>query len=1152
MTHHKIPMIIATAAAGMFATHAEAQLFENLEKFVDRVNVGDPEVGNGREGPKGLALVDFDADGKLDIAASNLDGTVSIAYGQGGLAFEKAVHLRTGSLTLRQLVADDVNADGRADLITAAPHEGLVHVFLNQGNRKFAASAPIAAWPTSRNLSTGDFNGDGKLDVAVSGRDRGVVLYSGDGSGVFVQEADAGPELWAVDSEWGFRPVYSLQTVRAPGAATDQLLVTHANTSICWTLDGTGKILNKAFLSHQPHALKIGSIAEKGDDGLPSVISADKSLGTVELRLLNAEAWASGVPQLEPNPYQIVRVPGAPRYVEIADIDNDGWNDMVVVLRNFDRLITYKNEAGKMVASSEMPVGTSPRELAAGDLNDDGLTDFVVINRWSQDVSALLASDQGTGFQALDQVYPETGEVAGLEIYDLNRDGLDDIVQIHRASGDVSVRMARKGGKLSEPAFYYMGTFPSSIFFKDLNNDQVMDISTANLGRADYIDGSVSVRLGNVDGTFNELLNFKTEDGSAIFAIVSQDFNGDGKMDFAVGYFDCRLSFYQGMGDDEFKHTRTIPFTYESRVMTTGDWDQDGDYDIAGAGYAGNVVILENDGDLLHRTGDRLDYKAGGSGKIGTREITTSDINEDGDPDLLIGTGDGVVAYLGGAGSTFKEMSERLPGTEFPASSLVASDFDNDGIEDIAVSCRVLSCVIILKGEGKGSYVPALTVDVPSGEFVRTGDIDGDGLADLIGSGGALWVALSSRSPGEAPPWNGVPIRPPKSQVMINEILASNNRYRFPGAGENTPDAVEVYNGYNSPISVGGWTLRRIHTLPSGQREIREGRLWGSIEANGRRVVYCDKSNNGYTDGSWLQRVNFKLPASGATLELVNPEGKIVDSVTYPPLELNHSFARYQDGIESFRHNMLPDIGEMNVDNGSLEPTVFFDGFTANTLEAGVPIKLTARANDDVGVIGLTVAYRRVDIEDAPIEKILLYDDGAHDDGEMLDGVFAGELPALPDRAEIQFFVEAVDLNNKTVTLPGDPVFAPRTSAASRLNQIYTLSIGNPLEHLEISEIVTDNESLWQTFDHVDENGQLVKRWLNPDYIELRNTGHEPIDLSGLSMGQSFFEKEENLFTFEDGTVISPASTWSSTSLTTTWAQIMPISLSGRTGSRYF
>ncbi|MDA0813281.1 MAG: VCBS repeat-containing protein, partial [Verrucomicrobia bacterium] len=670
--------------------NAGAQLFDNLVKFVDRIGVGDPAVNTGREGPKGLALVDFDADGKLDVATSNLDGTISVAYGQGGLAFDPAVHLRTVSLTLRQLIAADVNGDSRPDLLAAGPHEGLVHVFINQGSRRFVPGAPIVAWPTSRNIATGDYNGDGKLDVAVSGRERGVVLYAGDGVGGFSEMADAGPELGAVDSQWGFRPVYSLESVRAPGAAMDQLLVTHANSWFCWTLAGDGTILNKATLSHQAHALTVGIVTANSANGVPSVATSDKTLGTVELRLLKADSWAAGVAELESAPHQVIRVPGAPRYVQLADLNNDGWNDMVVVLRNFDRVLTYKNEQGTMVASSEMPVGTSPRELAAGDLNADGLTDFVVINSSSADVSALLASEQGTGFQALDQVYPETGEVSALDVRDLNGDGRDDIIQTHRASGDVSVRISGPGGKLKEPMFFPMGTFPSSLDFRDINGDGIEDISTANLGRDQYVNGSVSVRLGNPDGSFQDLLTFDTADGGRVFAIAAQDFNNDGMTDFAVGYFDCRLSFYKGIDASTFEFTRTVPFIYEPRVMTAGDFDQDGDYDIAGAGYAGDVVVLESDGNLLTRTGQRRDYGASSS-KIGTREITQTDVNGDGDPDLLLGTGDGVVVYAGGPGTSFHMTSDKLPGTDFPASSLVTSDFDNDGKDDIAVSCRVLS-----------------------------------------------------------------------------------------------------------------------------------------------------------------------------------------------------------------------------------------------------------------------------------------------------------------------------------------------------------------------------------------------------------------------------------------------------------------------------
>ncbi|MEM7383495.1 MAG: VCBS repeat-containing protein, partial [Verrucomicrobiota bacterium] len=100
MRYHPISVFLLFLVLHAGSIPATAQLFENLEKFVDRVNVGDPEVTHGREGPKGVALVDFDGDGKPDIATSNLDGTISVAWGKGGLDFEQAVHLRTGSLTL--------------------------------------------------------------------------------------------------------------------------------------------------------------------------------------------------------------------------------------------------------------------------------------------------------------------------------------------------------------------------------------------------------------------------------------------------------------------------------------------------------------------------------------------------------------------------------------------------------------------------------------------------------------------------------------------------------------------------------------------------------------------------------------------------------------------------------------------------------------------------------------------------------------------------------------------------------------------------------------------------------------------------------------------------------------------------------------------
>ncbi len=1093
-----------------------AQLFENLERFASRIDVGDPDVPSaGREGPKSICLSDLDGDGKLDIVTGNLDGTVSLSFGEGELAFEESVHLQTGAKTLRGLICADLNEDGRPDIATAAPAEGLVHLFFNQGDRNFATPTPLKTFESARNLIDGDFDGDGHRDLAVAGREQGVVAYRGDGQGSFAVLGSA-PDLYGGHDEWfvGWRPVYSMQTVSRPSSQNpaltqDWLIATHAETDQVWMLKTNlfGDLKGDAFhIGHLPHSLEAGVISRQGNDGPPNLLTADKRRGTIHIFASDPSAWNRGELDFGET-IQEIHVPGAPRDLQISDLNGDGWNDLVVVLRNFNRLIIYHNNEGQLHAVTETPVGTSPRELAAGHLNDDNLEDFVVINRQSQDVSVLLASDEETGFEALDQVYPVAGEVAGLELHDLTGDGRDDVIQLHRSSGDVSVRLSGSKGQLERPRYYHMGVLPSGLELRDLDGDQHLDLLTANLGRRRHSNGEVAIRMGRPDGSFGPRAQVPTEGGARIFAIEAADFNKDGIVDFAVGYFDCRISFFEGYQDGSYKLRRTDRFTYESRVMVTGDFDQDGDTDIAGAGYAGDVVVLVNEGDILTTsTQKRFDYPPQQESKFGTREIRALDINDDGDLDLMVGSGKGVMALLGSTGASFEPQKEPLKGAAFPASSMAEGDMDGDGIADLAVSCRILACVTILKGGDDGEFLPAVTVDVPAGEFVRVGDVDGDGQTDLVGSGDALWVALSSRSPEAGPPTTWKPQRPALPQVVINEILPSNSRYRFEHTPTETPDAIELYNGASQDMNLKNWTLERIQKLEDGKTESKEFEFPDfTIATNDRLVLYASKR-----DHKSPYHTGFKLPADGATLILRDDDGIEVDRVEYPPMEADLSFSRYQDGVQAFRHNLFPDIGSANIDNGELEPTLFFDGFDFEKLGPNQPLKVTARANDDVGVIALNVVYRPIGQPEVLPAHTVLYDDGMHGDGGMLDGLFAGELPGLPQGSEIQFFVEATDLNNKTTYLPNDPIFA---TTREQLRNVYTLGLTEGISGLEISEVVTDNETIEVLRNHSEGENNTY----GLDYAELRNFGTEPIDLAGLMLARSFAAQDGSLFTFPFG-----------------------------------
>jgi len=155
-------------------------------------------------------------------------------------------------------------------------------------------------------------------------------------------------------------------------------------------------------------------------------------------------------------------VNGEPRDAELTDFDGDGWNDVVIAIRDADKVQAYRNVQGALVLAAEAPVGRSPRELALADFNNDHCADVAVVNRDSYDVSILLGCGaDAVGFQKLDQTYPVDGEVAGLLLVDLNRDGRADVLQLHRASSEISGRLSGPTGLLSVPVFFPTGNQPN-------------------------------------------------------------------------------------------------------------------------------------------------------------------------------------------------------------------------------------------------------------------------------------------------------------------------------------------------------------------------------------------------------------------------------------------------------------------------------------------------------------------------------------------------------------------------------------------------------------------------------------------------------------------------------------------------------------------
>ncbi|MBI4603840.1 MAG: VCBS repeat-containing protein, partial [Planctomycetes bacterium] len=570
---------LALVLVPVLASPARGQLFESLQAFGSRLDVGDPEVAStwesGMEGPKGIAAGDFDGDGRPDLAASNLDGTVTVLFNQGRGDFSDPLHLRTGTATLREVIVADLTRDGALDIAAAALVEGTVVIFPSLGGRRFGEPIQVPTWPYARNLAAGDFDGDGTTDLAVAGSTVGLRQLRGLPEGGFAAVADF--ELFRAGDH--SKPPFSLEAVRPLGSSRDELLATHAwSGEICLLASGAAGVLEvKACLAavSGTYDIDVAPIVSPAG-GRPDLVTVHRDLGVIQVR-----RGRDGAQRFEEAVHAEIQIPGGPRSAEVVDIDGDGWLDIAVVLRNLDRVVTIANEAGVLKLASEMPVGRSPREVAAADFDGDRQLDLAVINRLSADVSVLIGSPGRVGFSALDQVYLVDGEVRGLRVHDFDGDGRDDVIQLHGASGDVSVRLSRPDGSLAPPKSMTVGLVPADLAVEDVNNDGWPDAVAVSLGHPGIEEGSVAVRLGQGGGTLGPEQRFPlpADVNGSLFAVEVADFNGDGHVDVAAGYMDCRISFFAGRGDGTFRlaadfdHAPYFLFGYEVRSMAAGDFD---------------------------------------------------------------------------------------------------------------------------------------------------------------------------------------------------------------------------------------------------------------------------------------------------------------------------------------------------------------------------------------------------------------------------------------------------------------------------------------------------------------------------------------------------------------------------------------------------
>jgi len=140
----------------------------------------------------------------------------------------------------------------------------------------------------------------------------------------------------------------------------------------------------------------------------------------------------------------------------------------------------------------------------------------------------LLAQDcDPTQLFTPQAVFGVGDEPSSVAIVDLDGDGNGDLVVTNQLDSTVSVLLGNGDGTFAAEVVYDVGNRPSGVAIADLNGDGNGDLAVSN-----RLDENVSVLLNNGDGTFAAKVDYRTGDSPVSVAIG--DLDGDGDNDIAV------------------------------------------------------------------------------------------------------------------------------------------------------------------------------------------------------------------------------------------------------------------------------------------------------------------------------------------------------------------------------------------------------------------------------------------------------------------------------------------------------------------------------------------------------------------------------------------------------------------------------------------
>jgi hypothetical protein len=695
--------------------------------------------------PMAAASGDFNRDGRLDLVVTNkVDGTVSVLLANSDGTFQSHVAYDLGAVPAAAAVAD-VNGDGYLDVIVALPAKSngdpnnQVAVLRGKGDGTLQQPPfDYEVGVAPQFVAVQDLNGDGAPDLVVA--NTGTQIAPGNNVSVLTNVAGAFPTH--VEYPTGKGPL-SVAIGDFNNDGTPDMAVANSLDGTASVLlgngDGTFKPQTISLVGSNPAAVAVGDF---NADGQLDLAVGNFNDSTISILLGNGNGTFK--PQVT-----FATAFGEPYAIVVADFNGDQKPDLAVSNEGEDSVsILLGNGDGTFLPHVDYWAGNGPALLVAGDFNGDSKIDLAVPNDgWSSraDNKLTLLLGNGDGTFRSHRLYPTGDTPVAVASGDFNNDGYPDLVTTNSMDRTVSVLLGNGDGTYQAQNTYLVGNNPVAVAVGDFDKDGKVDLAMANYGTAKTPGNTVSILLGNGDGTFPQPSSYAYTVGTSPLAIAVGDFNKDGNLDLLVSNSgDSTLGMLAGNGDSSFQAQLTSPTPSNPGPFAVGDLNGDGIPDV--------VVVLprsksvatllgKGDGTFLPES-----QAATGNNPV---SVALGDFNGDGKIDVAAAnSSDNTMSVLLGNGDGTLQAQVVYP-TGLGPSSVIAADFSASGRLDLLVANQQDSTASLFGSNGDGTFQAPLTYGLGWMPVALTAvDLNGDGALDVASadSGGrSASVLLGAR-----------------------------------------------------------------------------------------------------------------------------------------------------------------------------------------------------------------------------------------------------------------------------------------------------------------------------------------------------------------------------------------------------------------------